>query len=57
MDVFSGSNTPAMSLITEAAVQHKKVLPILHVLAALPEDSGNTHRVSDGLPLLSQQYK
>ena len=55
-DVFSGSNIPAVSLTTEAAVRHKKDLPILHVLATLPKDSGNTHRVSARLPLLSRQY-
>lgn len=53
---FSGNNTPAVSLTTEAVVRHMKDLLILRVSEALPEDIENTHKVSVGWPLLSWQY-
>ena len=46
--ILSRKNIQAMSLTTEATASHKKDIPIFRVLADYPEDSGNTHRVSDG---------
>ena len=38
---FSGSSIPAAFPTMEAIARHTKALPILHVLAVLPADTGN----------------